>query len=200
VDFKKEIENVQKEISEVHEILGALLEDKITQRTLVEAASACNKSIASGGKILIAGNGGSAADAQHIAAEFVNYFKFPRPGLPAVALTTDSSVMTSISNDTSFDLVFARQIEALGNPGDAFIGYSTSGRSVNVIRAFEAARTKGVVTIGLTGSGADQMAPLCDFLLSVPSSNTPHIQEAHLVMGHILSGLVESWQFPDLAK
>ena len=200
MDFKKEIEDVQKEILEVHEILGALLEDKIIQQTLVEAASACNKSIAGGGKILLAGNGGSAADAQHIAAEFVNYFNFPRPGLPAVALTTDSSVMTSISNDTSFDLVFARQIEALGSAGDVFIGYSTSGRSVNIIKAFEAARKKGVVTIGLTGNQADQMSPLCDFLLSAPSSNTPHIQEAHLVLGHILSGLVESWQFPDLVK
>ena len=200
MDFKKEIGNVRKEISEVHEMLGILLEDGLIQQTLIEAAFACNRSLAEGGKLLLAGNGGSAADAQHIAAEFVNYFKFPRPGLPAIALTTDSSVMTSISNDTSYNLVFARQIEALGSAGDVFIGYSTSGESANIIRAFEAARQKKIVTIGLTGSGTEKMAPLCDFLLSVPSSSTPHIQEGHLVLGHILSSLVESWQFPELVK
>jgi D-sedoheptulose 7-phosphate isomerase len=200
MDFEKEIATVRKEIAEVHSVLGALLEDKSLQKILIDAAAACNQSISSGGKLLLAGNGGSAADAQHIAAEFVNYFNFPRPGLPAIALTTDSSVMTSVSNDTSYDLVFARQIQAIGQSGDVFLGYSTSGKSENVLRAFEAAKEKGLVTIGLTGNRVDQMAPICDYLLSVPSSNTPHIQEGHLVLGHILSGLVESWQFPDLAK
>jgi D-sedoheptulose 7-phosphate isomerase len=145
-----------------------------------------------GGKILLAGNGGSAADAQHIAGEFVSRFAFDRPGLPAIALTTDTSIITAIGNDYGYEKLFARQVQANGNKGDVFIGYSTSGTSPNILRAFEEARKQGLVCIGLTGDRGGPMLELCDYLLEVPSNDTPKIQEGHLVLGHILCGLVEN--------
>jgi D-sedoheptulose 7-phosphate isomerase len=143
----------------------------------------------------LAGNGGSAADAQHIAGELVSRFAFDRPGLPAVALTTDSSILTAIGNDYGFERLFERQIQANGNSGDVFIGYSTSGKSPNVLRAFEAARLAGIVTVGLTGNRGGPMLDLCDHLLAIPSDSTPKIQEGHLVVGHIICGLIENAMF-----
>ncbi len=150
-----------------------------------------------GNKLLIAGNGGSAADAQHIAAEFVSRFNFDRPGLPALALTTDTSILTAIGNDYGYDQLFRRQIEANGVGGDIFLGISTSGNSPNILQALEAARQKGIMTFGLTGKSGGKMRDLCDHCLCVPSENTPRIQEAHILIGHTLCAMVELALFED---
>ncbi|MDE0951494.1 MAG: D-sedoheptulose 7-phosphate isomerase [Halioglobus sp.] len=150
-----------------------------------------------GHKLLIAGNGGSAADAQHIAAEFVSRFNFDRPGLPALALTTDTSILTAVGNDYGYDQLFRRQIEANGVAGDVFLGISTSGNSPNILQALEGARLKGITTIGLTGQHGGSMRELCDHCLCVPSGDTPRIQEAHILIGHTICGMVELALFED---
>ena len=151
-----------------------------------------------GGKLLLFGNGGSAADAQHLAAEFVNRFLINRRPLPALALTTDSSVLTSIGNDFGFDLVFVKQIEALGKPEDLALGISTSGNSPNVVKAMQAARKIGMKTVALTGGtvrpGGD-LAAVCDLVLNVPSDATPHIQETHIWLEHTICEIVEKQMF-----
>jgi D-sedoheptulose 7-phosphate isomerase len=149
-----------------------------------------------GGKLLICGNGGSAAGAQHLAAEFMNRMRFDRRSLPAIALTTDTSVLTSIANDAAYDDVFARQVEALGRPGDVLIAISTSGSSANVLAALRAGRRRGMVTVGFTGqSGADRMTPDCDVLLAVPSRDCPRIQECHEFVYHVIADMVEQQLF-----
>ena len=148
--------------------------------------------IKNGGKILIMGNGGSAADAQHIAAEIVGRFKKERKGMPAIALTTDTSIITSVGNDYGYDYIFARQIEALCRPEDLVIGISTSGNSGNVVRAMQAAKAIGAVTIGLTGGTGGQLTALCDVNLVMPSAVTARIQEAHIFVGHSLCEILES--------
>lgn len=180
------------QISETQRVLSAMLADEALLSILEAAAEACIECLRRGGKVLLAGNGGSAADAQHIAGEFVSRFAFDRPGLPAIALTTDTSILTAIGNDYGFEKLFARQVQAHGNKGDVFIGYSTSGKSPNILRAFEAARSRSLVCIGLTGNRGGPMQEWCDHLLEVPSGDTPKIQEGHLVLGHILCGLVEN--------
>lgn len=150
-----------------------------------------------GSKLLIAGNGGSAADAQHIAAEFVSRFNFDRPGLPAMALTTDTSILTAVGNDYGYEQLFRRQIEANGQRGDVFLGISTSGNSPNILNALEAARLKGIMTFGLTGQTGGKMRELCDYCLCVPSVDTPRIQEAHILIGHTLCAMVELALFDD---
>jgi D-sedoheptulose 7-phosphate isomerase len=179
-------------ISETQCVMSAMLTDDILISTVIASANACIQCLQHGGKILLAGNGGSAADAQHIADEFVSRFAFDRPGLPAIALTVDTSILTAIGNDYGFENLFSRQVQAHGNKGDVFIGYSTSGKSPNILRAFEEARKQGLVCIGLTGNRGGPMQKLCDYLLEVPSGDTPTIQEGHLVLGHILCGLVEN--------
>jgi D-sedoheptulose 7-phosphate isomerase len=150
-----------------------------------------------GKKLILCGNGGSAADAQHIAAEFINRFRFDRPPLPAFALTTDTSVLTSIGNDSAFDCIFSRQIEAMAQPGDILAGISTSGRSSNVLRALEVARVQKVTTIGFTSTpGIQFMQSKCDLMLAVPSADTARIQEAHEFAWHYICGAVESELFP----
>ena len=152
-----------------------------------------------GNKVLIFGNGGSASDAQHIAAEFVNRFIISRPALPALALTTDTSILTSVGNDDSFDAIFERQIHALGAPGDVAWGISTSGTSRNVIRGLEAARESQMTTVVLTGGkGADAVKAVSDHIITVPSSVTFHIQEAHITISHIICKLVEDGLFPEV--
>ena len=160
-----------------------------------EAVKACIDSLRRGGKILIAGNGGSAAQAQHMAAELMGRFAFDRQSLPAIALTTDTSVITAIGNDYGFEHIFSRQVQAHGNKGDVFIGFSTSGTSPNILTAFEEARACGLVCIGFTGNRGGPMRELCDYLLEVPSGETPRIQEGHLVLSHRLCELVESALF-----
>jgi D-sedoheptulose 7-phosphate isomerase len=183
------------QLSEAQRVMSMMLTDEALLSRAQAAAVACINCIQHGGKILLAGNGGSAADAQHIAGELVSRFAFDRPGLPAIALTTDSSILTAIGNDYGYERLFSRQVQAHGNKGDVFIGYSTSGKSQNVLSAFEEAQKRGLVCIGLTGNRGGPMRDLCNYLLEVPSSDTPKIQEGHLVLGHILCGLIENAMF-----
>jgi D-sedoheptulose 7-phosphate isomerase len=164
---------------------------------LERAASMISVALNSGGKLLLFGNGGSAADAQHIAGELVNRFLQNRRALPAIALTTDGGVLTCIANDTGFENIFARQIEALGNDGDVCIAISTSGQSANIIAACKQARSQGVKVIGLLGRDGGKVAPLCDLALIVPGEDTQRIQETHNLVGHILCELIESELFPE---
>ncbi len=186
---------INEQLLEAQRVMAGMLADARLNASLEAAAEACIASLKSGGKILLAGNGGSAADAQHIAGEFVSRFAFDRPGLSAIALTTDSSILTAIGNDYGYEKLFARQVQAHGDKADVFIGYSTSGKSPNVLRAFEESRKRGLVCIGMTGNRGGPMCELCDHLLEVPSGDTPKIQEGHLVLGHILCGLVENAMF-----
>jgi D-sedoheptulose 7-phosphate isomerase len=194
------IERIGDEIREISNVLSAMREDEKLHRDIYNAATACVDTLTNNGKILLIGNGGSAADAQHIAAEFVNYFKIHRPGLAAIALTTDTSILTAVGNDSHFEEIFSRQVQALGQKGDTLIAYSTSGNSKNVIKALETAQTIGIKTIGMTGSEPSKMDTICDQILRTPSDKTPHIQEGHLVMGHILSGIVETLVFESGGK
>lgn len=159
---------------------------------IIEVAKIMRTCIASGGKILLMGNGGSAADSQHIAAEIVGRYKKERRGLPAIALTTDTSILTSVGNDYGYDYIFARQIEALCAPRDVVFGITTSGNSANVVRAIETAREIGATTVGMTGGNGGKLAALCDFNLIMPSKDTPRIQEAHIFVGHSLCDLLEA--------
>lgn len=167
--------------------------------SIIEAARLMIDSLASGGKLLLCGNGGSAADCQHIAAELVSILSkdFERPAIAAIALTTDSSILTAYANDFGFEGVFSRQVQALGRPGDVLIGISTSGSSKNVLLAIEAARDRGMKVVGLTGPGGEMQA-LTDAAIRVPSDSTPHIQEAHITIGHILCMLIERNLFEPL--
>lgn len=166
---------------------------------ILEAAERIAQAFKSGGKVLLFGNGGSAADAQHIAAEFVNRFLIERPPLPAVSLATDTSVLTSIANDYGFDEVFAKQLKALGRKGDVAVGISTSGSSANVLRAFRAAKKMGILTVALTGE-TGKLASMADIALAVPSRSTPRIQEAHIAVGHVLCDLVDRILFQEAGK
>jgi D-sedoheptulose 7-phosphate isomerase len=160
------------------------------------AAQALVSALRDGHTLLFFGNGGSAADAQHLAAEFVNRYAFDRPALAAVALTTDTSVLTSIANDSDFTKVFARQVEAIGRAGDVAVGISTSGRSANVLEGLRAARARHLVTIGFCGEERGMMQGLCDHLISVPSATTARVQEVHILVGHILCQIVDESLYP----
>ena len=166
-------------------------DDSSLTQTIGAIARAIAASLAGGGKLMLAGNGGSAADAQHIAAELLSRFRLDRNPLPAIALTTDSSVLTAIGNDYGYDQVFERQVRGLGRKGDVFIGITTSGRSPNIISALKAAREAGVTTIGFTGTPGLSMQPLCDQLLVAPSDETAIIQQIHITAAHAICGLVE---------
>jgi D-sedoheptulose 7-phosphate isomerase len=176
-------------------VLTNVAEDSKLHAVLVGAAEETAKALKTGHKLMVAGNGGSAADAQHLVAEFVSRLVKDRPALRAVALTTDSSILTAVGNDYGYECTFARQIEALGQPGDIFLAISTSGNSPNILRALELAHSTGIVTIGLTGSRGGQMLELCDFCLRMPSDLTMKIQEAHLALEHIFCLLVEQMYF-----
>jgi D-sedoheptulose 7-phosphate isomerase len=183
------------QIQDTQRVMSAMLADQGLLARVEASAEACVTAFKKNRKILLAGNGGSAADAQHIAGEFVSRFAFDRPGLPAIALTTDTSILTAIGNDYGYDKLFARQVQAHAQDGDIFIAYSTSGKSPNVIVALEEARKSGVICIGMTGNRGGPMLDLCDYYLDVPSADTPKIQEGHAVLGHILCGLVERAMF-----
>ena len=177
-------------------LLDAMAGDAALCEATAKAADLCVASLRGGGKVMICGNGGSAADAQHWAGELVSRFYYDRPGLAAVALTTDSSILTAIGNDYGYERVFARQVEAIGVKGDVLFALSTSGNSPNVVAALEAARAKGIATVGFTGQGGGRMAALCDLCIRVPSSSTPRIQEGHEVLGHAICGMIEAAIFP----
>jgi len=173
-----------------------ILSDSGMIEMIREVASHCAEALCNGNKILFCGNGGSAADAQHLAAEFSGRFYYDRPPLPAEALHVNSSYMTAVANDYSFDEVYARIIRGTGNEGDVLIGISTSGNSANVINALIAGNELGLITIGLTGETGGKMKDHCDYLINVPSTDTPRIQESHIMIGHIICELVESALFP----
>ena len=180
------------QINQTQKILEAILNDLDIIKSVERASEICIQSLRSGGKILLAGNGGSAVDSQHIAGELVSRFAFDRPGLPAIALTTDTSIITAISNDYGYELLFSRQIQALANPGDVLIGYSTSGKSLNILQAFKEARKRKMFTVFFTGAGESSINELIDCaMINIPSVITPKIQEVHLVLGHIMCGLIE---------
>ena len=170
------------------------------QESLIRAATIVVEAFNNENKLMIFGNGGSAADAQHIAAEFVNRFKIERPPLPAMALTTDTSILTSVSNDYTFDDVFSKQVKALGMEGDVAWGMSTSGSSVNVLDALAVARDRGLRTIGMTGSDDGKMAEVSQVLLKVDADNTARIQECHITMAHIICELVDYQLFQRLSS
>ena len=190
--MKQTIQNI---IAESVSVKQKLMADEATVSQIELVANKMIESYRAGGKTLFAGNGGSAADAQHLAAELVNRFNFDHDGVPALALTTDSSVVTSISNDYNFNVLFSRQVKALGNAGDVFIGISTSGNSTNILQALDVCREKKIFTVGLTGGTGGKMAGKCDVCIRVPSTVTARIQEAHILIGHILCGLVEDSLF-----
>ena len=168
-----------------------ILMDKKIISEIESSAKAIISAYNNGHKVLTAGNGGSAADAQHISAEFVSKFLYKRKALNSIALTTNSSIITSVGNDYSHEHVFARQVQAYGEKGDIFIAISTSGNSKNIILAIEGAKKQGVTVIGLTGGKKSLMDNMCDYLIKVPSEDTPNIQESHIMIGHIICALVE---------
>lgn len=180
-----------KQIAESIEVKQAILNNKELLKLIEEISVKAIELYENDKKIMLAGNGGSAADAQHIAGELVSRFYFDRPGLPALALTTDSSILTAIGNDYGYEKLFSRQIQANGDEGDMFIGISTSGNSENIIKALEECKNKKIITVGLTGTNGGKMAELCDFCIKVPSTETPRIQEAHILIGHIICSIIE---------
>lgn len=167
---------------------------------IVEIARSMAVCLAGGGKVMFCGNGGSAADSQHLAAEFTNRFKLERPPLPGLALTTDTSALTAIGNDYSFDQVFEKQLQALGRPGDILVGLSTSGTSTNVIRAMREAKRNDILTVGLCGQSGAEMATVSDFLVTVPSGDTPVIQEIHISAGHMFCHLIDHYLFEAVSE
>lgn len=182
---------IRQTIQQSIDLKTSLLQNSALLQTINDVSNRCIETFNNGNRLLIAGNGGSAADAQHIAAEFVCRFNFERPGLPAMALATNYSVITAAGNDYSYDDVFSREIEANGRAGDIFIGISTSGNSTNILKAIDASRARDIYTVGLAGEGGaiQQNADSC---LAVPSSCTPRIQECHILIGHIICEIVEN--------
>ncbi|RZA22310.1 MAG: SIS domain-containing protein [Lysobacteraceae bacterium] len=184
-EFDKALANMQ-----------ALAADDALHAQLEQAVALCIEALRNGRKMLFCGNGGSAADAQHWAGELVSRFYYDRPGLAAIALTTDSSILTAIGNDYGYDYTFARQVEALGQAGDVLVAISTSGNSPNVLRAADAARARGMQVIAFTGRGGGKLAALADSCFRMPSDETPRIQEGHEFVGHLLCALIEAGMFP----
>lgn len=186
---------IRESIETTRNLMDQVLADVPLLSAVEAAGNACVETLKSGGKVLLAGNGGSAADSQHIAAELVSRLNYDRPGLSAIALTTDTSALTAIGNDYGYERVFARQLEAIGHAGDVLIALSTSGNSPNILAVLEAAKKLGIKTIGLTGKAGGKMAPLCDIALKVPSACTPNIQECHIMFGHIICQIIEDTIF-----
>lgn len=185
-----DIDIIKEQISASASVKEQLLSDETLVNKIAEAAEICTNAYLRGNKTMFAGNGGSAADAQHLAGEFVSKFYFDRPGLPSIALTTDTSILTAIGNDYGYDKLFARQVQAQGNHGDVFIGISTSGNSKNIVEALDECRKKGVFSIAFTGANPCKMDEF-DLVIKVPSTSTPRIQECQTLIGHIICCIVE---------
>lgn len=188
---------IDSEFDKSIKLLNAMSKDTGLRELLARVVTLSVEALKRGNKLLFAGNGGSAADAQHWAGELVSRFNFDRPGLAAIALTTDTSILTAIGNDYGYDYIFARQIEALGRGGDLLFAISTSGNSKNIVRAIKAARDAGIGVIGFTGQAGGVMADLCDVCFRMPSGETPKIQEGHEFLGHLICGLIEHEMFTD---
>ncbi len=186
---------IQSRISESIETKNNLLADEQLLQIIEQVSAAILQALKSGNKILFCGNGGSAADAQHLAAEFSGRFYINRKALPAEALHCNTSYITAVANDYSYDVIYSRLVEGIGAGGDVLVGLSTSGNSKNIIEAFKTAKTAGMVTIAFTGSTGGFMKDICDYLINVPSLNTPRIQEAHITVGHIICEWVEEEYF-----
>lgn len=186
---------IKQAIKQSIELKEKILSDNQMVIQIQEVANICAATFCDGKKVLFCGNGGSAADAQHLAAELSGRFYFDRDPLPAEALHVNTSYLTAVANDYSYDEIFSRLIKAQGNSGDVLIGLSTSGNSANVIKAFEQANELGLITVGLTGETGGKMKNISDFLFNVPSTDTPRIQEAHALIGHIICELIESKLF-----
>jgi D-sedoheptulose 7-phosphate isomerase len=184
------IEQIKSHIAQSIQAKQALLDDPDFMNQLAAVAKSCRQALNNGNKILIAGNGGSAADAQHMAAELVGRFEKERPSLPGIALTTDTSALTAIANDYGYEQVFSRQLQGLGQAGDIFIGISTSGNSANIIKAVEMAKTKNIKSIALTGTGG-KLSDIADVTLSIPSPRTAIVQESHIMIAHLLCHLID---------
>jgi D-sedoheptulose 7-phosphate isomerase len=178
------------------DMVQAAIDDPEFVAVIQDIAQATANAISSGRKLLLAGNGGSAADAQHLAGEMLSRLNYDRAPAAALALTTDTSVLTAIGNDYGYDRLFERQILGLGRPGDVFIAISTSGRSPNILRAIDAAREQQIIVVGFTGRTGGEMPPRCDLCLRAPSDSTPLIQQMHITAGHMICGLVEERLFP----
>jgi D-sedoheptulose 7-phosphate isomerase len=191
---------IERELAASRAAITAVHEDMAYRADVAQVAELFIQTMQSGSTLLFAGNGGSAADAQHIAGELVSRFHFDRPGLPAISLSTDTSILTCIGNDYGFERVFSRQIEAIARPGDVFVAISTSGNSPNIIAGIEAAKRKGLAVVGMTGRTGGRMRGMCDHVLGAPSDSTPRIQECHLVTYHLLCALVEEAMFGHLRK
>ena len=182
-------------IKESVAVKNAILANEQMLQRIDELTNTTVAALKSGRRVYFCGNGGSAADAQHLAAEFSGRFYLDRDALPAEALHCNTSYLTAVANDYSYDVIYARLVKGLAHKGDVLIGLSTSGNSVNIVKAFETAREKGVITVGFTGAGGGQMKTLSDYLFDVPSGNTPRIQESHIMIGHIFCQLVEERYF-----
>jgi D-sedoheptulose 7-phosphate isomerase len=188
---------IKNQIKKSYETKQAIYENEELLNTILEVTKLCVELYRGSKKTILAGNGGSAADAQHIAAELVGRYAFDRPSIPSLALTTDTSNLTAIGNDYGYDKVFSRQLEGMGQEGDIFIGISTSGNSINIINAFESAKEKGITTVALVGRDGGEMAKIADYAIIVPSDSTPRIQESHILIGHIICDIIEKEIFAD---
>jgi len=188
---------IKDQIKKSYETKQAIYENENLLNNIEKVSKLCVELYKGDKKTILAGNGGSAADAQHIAAEMVGRYGFDRPSLPSLALTTDTSALTAIGNDYGYDKVFSRQLEGMGQEGDIFIGISTSGNSLNIINAFNSAKEKGITTVALVGRDGGDMAKLADIALIVPSDSTPRIQESHILIGHIICDIIEKEIFAD---
>lgn len=185
------MEQIKNIIERSIQVKQQIIQNEELIATITKVVHAITSSLENGGRIYFCGNGGSAADAQHLAAEFSGRFYTDRKALPAEALHCNTSYLTAVANDYSYDVVYARLIDGIGNPGDVLVGLSTSGNSSNIVRALETAREKKITTIGFTGMAGGAMKPLSDYLINVPSADTPRIQESHILVGHIICQLVE---------
>ena len=188
--------HVDAELEKSRQLIDAIAADATLREQVLDVVARCVAALTRGNKILFAGNGGSAADAQHWAAELVSRFNYDRPGLPGIALTTDTSALTAIGNDYGYERLFARQVEALGREGDVLFAISTSGNSKNILLAIDTARTAGIDVIGFTGRKGGAMAESCTVCMRMPSDETPKIQEGHELIGHMVCGMIEREMFP----
>lgn len=193
-------EKIKAIVSESIEVKSKVLADASLLQTIENITAAMVKALQHGNRIYFCGNGGSAADAQHLAAEFSGRFYLDRDALPAEALHCNTSYLTAVANDYSYDIIFARLIKGIGMPGDFLVGLSTSGNSPNIVKAFEVCREKKIFTVGFTGETGGKMKAISDYLVNVPSKNTPRIQESHIMLGHIICELVEEQYFATTAK
>jgi D-sedoheptulose 7-phosphate isomerase len=190
------ISSIKKAMHDTLNNITQILDNENVLHDISKIADEIATAFRNGNKVLFCGNGGSAADAQHLAAEFTGRFYYDRPPLFAIALHANTSYMTAVANDYSYDVVYERLVRAMGKKGDILVGFSTSGNSTNIIRAIETARTMEIMTIGFTGKGGGKMHGLCDYLIQSPSNDTPRIQESHILVGHVICQLVEEMVFP----